>query len=96
MAYFRYDLCAFPDGQTDERGTTEAGGSSGVADRENVTADGDITTKDSSGGITRRTGHTEEKTGSQHQRPHQATPAGLVLSQAAQIFRDLQNWAFLD
>lgn len=81
--HFRhYSVCLFfLDGKVEERGATEAGGSFGVADRENVAEDGDITTKDTRGGITRRTGHSEEKTDGQHQRPHQAAHAGL----AAQI-----------
>lgn len=80
----------FLDGKVEERGATEAGGSFGIADGENVAADGDITTKDTRGGITRRTGHSEEKTDGQHQRPHQAAHAGL----AAQIINVLFYFSF--
>lgn len=83
-------VCFFLDGKVEERGATEAGGSFGVADGENVAEDGDITTKDSRRGITRRTGHSEEKTDGQHQRPHQAAHAGL----AAQIINVLFYFSF--
>lgn len=75
----------FSDGQIEERGASKTGGSSGVADRENDTTDGDVAAKDTRGGIARRTGHSEEKTGGQYQRPHQAAHARLAVSQAAQI-----------
>lgn len=78
MRHYSVCVCVLSDGQVEERGATEAGGSFGVADGESVAADGDITTKDTSGGIARRTGHSEEKTGSQHQRSHQAAHAGLA------------------
>lgn len=95
QALFSYNCLFFLDGKVEERGATEAGGSFGVADRENVAEDGDITTKDTRGGITRRTGHSEEKTDGQHQRPHQAAHAGL----AAQIIMSffifhLHNFSF--
>lgn len=43
----------FSDGPIEERGATKTGRSSGIADRENNTTDGDITTKDTCGGIPR-------------------------------------------
>lgn len=76
----------FSDWQIEERGKTKAGGSSGVADRENNTSDRYITTKDTCGGITRRTAHSEEKTGGLHQRPHQAAHAGLALFTSSSNF----------
>ncbi len=81
-----FTLCMFSDGPIEERGATKTGRSSGIADRENNTTDGDITTKDTCGGIPRWAGHSEEKTGGQHQRPHQAAHAGLALFTSSSSF----------
>lgn len=58
------------DRQTEEGGAAEAGGGALAADRENIAAGRDVATEDACGGAARRPSHTEEKTGSQHQRPY--------------------------